>query len=170
MTDWKNEVYRAVYTHFKVDDEKSKYKLEISGYVKEASNAGDSLAGGEDSSTATASNSANSYHQSAAYTTGNMDPIRNTPAPLGQSHQNMPFSTFDSDNDMRFYDNCAQLFKSGWWFNQCFQANLNGIYYTYKNAFQQQQIRFLRNGLHWNSIDFYKSLKSTKMRIKPADD
>ncbi len=30
-----------------------------------------------------------------------------------QSHNNMPFSTFDQDNDMRFYDNCAMTYKSG---------------------------------------------------------
>jgi len=28
-----------------------------------------------------------------------------------QSHNKMAFSTVDSDNDMRFYDNCAQIFK-----------------------------------------------------------
>jgi hypothetical protein len=32
----------------------------------------------------------------------------------GQSHNHMSFSTFDSDNDLRFYDNCAQIFKSGY--------------------------------------------------------
>jgi hypothetical protein len=96
-----------------------------------------------------------------------------------QSHNNMPFSTYDSDNDLRFYDNCAQLFKSGWWFNACFQSNLNGIYYKYSNnehpnanrlrstkQEENSQLRFLRNGIHWNSIDFYKSLKSTKLRIR----
>jgi hypothetical protein len=146
-----------------LDDEKSKYKLDISDYFAN-STAGDSLG-----------DSVNAF----------------------QSHKNMAFSTYDSDNDMRFYDNCAQLFKSGWWFNACFQSNLNGMYYHYsevdetntnisnnnsgnKNSNQtnktrklrqeeNSQLRFLRNGIHWNSIDFYQSLKSTKLRIRRND-
>ena len=152
MTDWKDNVFLAEYGHFKVDDEKSKYKLEVSEISKK-SNAGDSLG-----------DSAN----------------------VGQSHNNMPFSTYDCDNDMRFYDNCAQIFKSGWWFNACFQSNLNGIYYRYSsnssqplladNKFKRQkqeenaQLLFLRNGIHWNTIDFYKSLKTTKFRIRRRSD
>jgi hypothetical protein len=153
LTDWKDELYIAEYLIFRVDDEKNKYKLEISGYLKNLSNSGDSLG-----------DTPNSFN--------------------GQTHNNMPFSTFDSDNDMRFYDNCAQLFKSGWWFNACFQANLNGIYYHYSSSSsnnnsnnnkgikkfnkpeEHSQLRFLRNGIHWNSIDLYKSLKTTKLRIK----
>ncbi len=153
MTDWKDDVYIAEYNSFKVDDEKSKFKLRLGAYKKEASNAGDSLG----------------------------DELN-----AEQSHNGMSFSTFDSDNDMRFYDNCAQLFKSGWWFNQCFNSNLNGIYYHYSNINTKKrsennnkskfarheenpQLRFLRNGIHWNSIDFYKSLKSTKLRIRRVD-
>jgi hypothetical protein len=148
MTDWKDEVYVAEYDWFRVEDEKSKYKLRLGEYKREASNAGDSLG----------------------------DELN-----AEQSHNGMQFSTFDSDNDQRFHDNCAQLFKSGWWFNNCFNANLNGVYYHYSNVntkkrsenkskFTRQeenaQLRFLRNGIHWNNIDFYKSLKSTKLRIR----
>ena len=155
MTDWKNDVFTAEYESFRVDSETNKYKLELVNYLSNTSSAGDSFG-----------DSLNSE----------------------QSHNNMPFSTFDSDNDMRFYDNCAQIFKSGWWFNACFQSNLNGIYYRYANPVENQmehgkqhvkdsrlrvvkqeenpQLRFLRNGIHWNSIDFYKSLKTTKLRIR----
>ena len=174
MLDWKNQVYKAFYRSFKIDDEKSKYKLNINGYVKELSNAGDSLSSGDETTaSASASSSQQQYQQqqqqqqqSNSYQApSNRHGVSN----MGQNHNQMAFSTFDSDNDMRFYDNCAQLFKSGWWFNQCFQSNLNGIYYDYKNSFHSQQIRYLRNGIHWNSIDFYKSLKSTKMRIRRRD-
>ena len=34
MSDWKNNVYTAVYESFKVNDEKSKYKLEVVNYLK----------------------------------------------------------------------------------------------------------------------------------------
>ena len=149
MTDWRDEIFYAEYQSFKIENEKNKYKLHVSEFLKN-STAGDSLADSQN---------------------------------LGQSHNNMHFSTFDSDNDMRFYDNCAQIFKSGWWFNACFQSNLNGIYYRYSSTFnktseskynkqrvdENTQLRFLRNGIHWNSIDFYKSLKSTKIRIKRND-
>lgn len=147
MSDWKNEVYVAEYSRFRIGDENHKYKLELGSYLKNMSTVGDSL--GE-----------NFY---------------------GQDHNNMAFSTYDSDNDMRFYDNCAQIYRSGWWFNACFQSNLNGIYYSYtdkvKNVSKHtrsnavlnddhSRLRFLRNGIHWNAIDLNMSLKSTKMRLK----
>ena len=146
MTDWKNQNHIAEYASFKIDDEKNKYRLEVSGYF-ENSTAGDSFG-----------DSMNTF----------------------QSHNHMAFSTYDSDNDMRFYDNCAQIFKSGWWFNACFQSNLNGAYYKYSDLDsstgisksrrlrqeENSQLKFLRNGIHWNSIDFYKSLKTTKLRVR----
>ncbi|KAH8389069.1 hypothetical protein KR215_004203, partial [Drosophila sulfurigaster] len=33
--------------------------------------------------------------------------------------ENMKFTTFDHDNDKNDYYNCADLFKSGWWYNDC---------------------------------------------------
>lgn len=142
MTDWNNEKYVAEYEKFRIDNERNKYKLELKRYLIKKSTVGDSF---NDNS-------------------NNM-----------QGHNNMPFSTFDSDNDMRFYDNCAQIFKSGWWFNDCFQTNLNGLYYQYSKALKYTNetesignpiMKFLRNGIHWNSIGFYNSLKSTKLRIR----
>lgn len=41
------------------------------------------------------------------------------------------FSTPDKDNDNNDaykYENCALTFKSGWWFNNCEDVNLNGEY------------------------------------------
>ena len=37
----------------------------------------------------------------------------------------MAFSTPDSDRD-KSESNCAKMYASGWWFNDCFGANLNG--------------------------------------------
>ncbi|ELU00678.1 hypothetical protein CAPTEDRAFT_37893, partial [Capitella teleta] len=42
-------------------------------------------------------------------------------------HNGMPFSTPGRDNEQSD-TNCAQKYGSGWWFNSCFEANLNGKY------------------------------------------
>lgn len=41
---------------------------------------------------------------------------------------NIPFSTPDRDNDMDKGGSCAASLGSGWWFNLCHLANLNGQY------------------------------------------
>ena len=38
---------------------------------------------------------------------------------------NMKFSTSDQDND-NSTNHCAQMYESGWWFNDCSVSNLNG--------------------------------------------
>ena len=42
----------------------------------------------------------------------------------------MKFSTRDRDNDNDAYYHCGRQDKSGWWFNGCSAANLNGHYYS----------------------------------------
>ncbi|KAG7270179.1 hypothetical protein CRUP_006102 [Coryphaenoides rupestris] len=42
---------------------------------------------------------------------------------FGWYHDNQVFSTPDTGNI------CSEISHSGWWFNQCFHANLNGVYY-----------------------------------------
>ncbi|XP_021379368.1 angiopoietin-related protein 7-like [Mizuhopecten yessoensis] len=43
-------------------------------------------------------------------------------------HNGMSFSTFDRDND-RYSQSCAMGSKGGWWYNSCYDANLNGAEY-----------------------------------------
>ena len=44
-------------------------------------------------------------------------------------NNNMKFSTYDSDNDTWHKGNCAtKYFSSGWWYNDCTQVLLNGLY------------------------------------------
>lgn len=38
-------------------------------------------------------------------------------------HDKQGFSTPDTGNI------CAEISHAGWWYNQCFYANLNGVYY-----------------------------------------
>ncbi|KAK7499084.1 hypothetical protein BaRGS_00009631 [Batillaria attramentaria] len=81
-----------------------------------------------------------------------------------ENHDGMPFSTKDRDNDGRYYDSCAEHFHGAWWFNNCFDSHLNGKYYHkgfHKNYFQ-------RDGIQWNTIHMYSSLKSVHMMLKPA--
>ena len=81
------------------------------------------------------------------------------------SHDQKAFSTYDKDNDDRFYDNCAEKYFGAWWFNDCFESHLNGKYYQYGN----HNNYFVRNGVQWNTIHSYSSLKFTEMMIKPND-
>ncbi|XP_060657384.1 angiopoietin-related protein 7-like [Drosophila nasuta] len=39
-------------------------------------------------------------------------------------HENIKFTTFDRDND-KDDGNCAVYFKSGWWYKNCYNCNLN---------------------------------------------
>ena len=45
------------------------------------------------------------------------------------SHNHMKFSTKDKDAD-NFRTNCAQVYHGGFWYNGCWSANLNGVYYN----------------------------------------
>ena len=37
----------------------------------------------------------------------------------------MKFSTPDNDNDKSSSTNCAAKYKSGWWYNACYNININ---------------------------------------------
>lgn len=76
-------------------------------------------------------------------------------------HNHAPFTTPDYDNDKATTGNCAGYFFSGWWFTNCYHANLNGIY---RPNGEELDIR----GIVWNewrSLNI--SLKSTEMKIRP---
>ena len=71
----------------------------------------------------------------------------------------MQFSTYDRDND-QWLNNCADMFDSGWWFNACFYANLNGVYRhgTTPNIWE---------GIIWNTFTTNsQSLKYADMKIR----
>ncbi|OWF39130.1 fibrinogen-like protein 1 [Mizuhopecten yessoensis] len=83
-----------------------------------------------------------------------------------ENHDGVRFSTYDTDNDRRPFDNCAMHYRGGWWYNDCFDSNLNGRYYQkgFHNNF------FRQNGIHWNSLHKYSSLKNAQMMVMPASD
>ncbi len=78
------------------------------------------------------------------------------------SHNGQKFSTYDKDQDSHSSINCAEMFKGGWWYKNCHDSNLNGLYYDSNN-----NIISVPNGIIWQSWlgDSY-SLKSTVLAIR----
>ncbi|ELU00679.1 hypothetical protein CAPTEDRAFT_76041, partial [Capitella teleta] len=79
-------------------------------------------------------------------------------------HDGLAFSTPDQDHDQHPDGNCAQLFQSGWWFNRCYWANLNGVYRASTDS-------YCTNGqcIAWKTAPGHRdvSFKKTSMWIKP---
>ncbi|XP_063418639.1 angiopoietin-related protein 7-like isoform X2 [Mytilus trossulus] len=73
-------------------------------------------------------------------------------------HNNMPFSTYDRDNDKSAH-NCAAYsdIKGAWWYNNCWRSNLNGKYF---NSHSLAGIRYHA----WRG--YYVTLKKSSMMIK----
>lgn len=68
------------------------------------------------------------------------------------------FSTPDMDNDNSKAKNCALNLKSGWWFNNCADVNLNGEYSQIKDASEK---------IYWvGTWGWDISLKETTMKIR----
>ncbi|XP_078575152.1 microfibril-associated glycoprotein 4-like [Branchiostoma floridae x Branchiostoma japonicum] len=79
---------------------------------------------------------------------------------MGRS-RSMKFTTTDRDNDKLKDKNCADLAKGGFWYNDCGDANPNGVYYLgeYESDFD--------DGIYWNGWHGPTySLKSIEMKIR----
>ncbi|MBN3293407.1 TENA protein, partial [Polypterus senegalus] len=72
-------------------------------------------------------------------------------------HNGQPFSTKDRDLK-KLVTRCAVSYKGGWWYKNCHEANLNGVYGNNNN---QQGI----NWLHWKGQNF--SIPFTEMKLRP---
>lgn len=82
-------------------------------------------------------------------------------------HNNQQFSAPDQDNDSSPEYNCAEQRKSGWWFNNCDSANLNGVYTTTQHG-QSAGNEAPWYYLYWGvSKKFDMNLKSVVMKIRP---
>ncbi|KAE8616379.1 hypothetical protein XENTR_v10008788 [Xenopus tropicalis] len=85
------------------------------------------------------------------------------------NHDQKFFTTPDKDNDRYPSGNCGSYYSSGWWFDACMSANLNGKYY--KNDYKG-----VRNGIFWGTwtgvsdehLNSYRqTFKFVKMMIRP---
>eukprot|EP00057_Strongylocentrotus_purpuratus_P023457 XP_011677931.1 PREDICTED: ficolin-3-like [Strongylocentrotus purpuratus] len=66
-------------------------------------------------------------------------------------HNGHQFTTLDRDRDGNADENCAILYKGGWWYNGCYWANLNGLWSNSDLS-----------GMSWNQ----RSLRDSTMEIK----
>jgi len=74
----------------------------------------------------------------------------------------MKFSTKDQDNDVSVL-NCAQRWKGGWWFNDCYRSYLNGDYRSDANSTSEWDDDFII----WTFKDNRYPLKFTEMKLRP---
>ena len=72
----------------------------------------------------------------------------------------LQFSTIDRDNDQKSSMNCAQEYSGAWWYKNCHQANINGLYLRGPHT-------TFANGVNWKSFrGHYYSLKNTEMKVR----
>ena len=76
---------------------------------------------------------------------------------LTSDHNNMAFSTKDTDND-RDSNHCALLHTGAWWYGTCYHSNLNGKYLGDK---------YDSRGVTWYHFKSYRSLKFAEMKLRP---
>jgi len=70
------------------------------------------------------------------------------------------FSTWDADHD-HFSGNCAEIFSGGWWYTNCYHANVNGVYQTPGPGATP-------SGIIWNTWEGWSySMESCYMWVQP---
>ena len=74
-------------------------------------------------------------------------------------YRNRAFTTRDQDNDLYYY-NCAVRNHGAWWYNGCYDANLNGDYNSAADTGVTLYNRDTRT--------YQYSLRYTQMKIRPV--
>ncbi|XP_052870780.1 microfibril-associated glycoprotein 4-like [Anopheles cruzii] len=73
-------------------------------------------------------------------------------------HKNMKFTTYDRDNDQNSSENCARIRQGAWWYSNCVQSHLNGLYMSGDDSRSMNWLTF-RNS--------YEGLAFSRMMIRP---
>ena len=81
------------------------------------------------------------------------------------THNGEAFSTLDDDNDSHTTVHCSETYKGGWWYKDCHDSNLNGVWYV-NGALADPNTPDGIIWQHWKG-DTY-SLKTTVMAVRPA--
>ena len=77
-------------------------------------------------------------------------------------HRGRPFTTKDQDNDT-WSKNCAVGNGGAWWYGQCYDSNLNGLYLHGQHSSKRA------DGITWNRWKgYYYSAKRAEMKIRPV--
>uniref|UniRef100_A0A6P7G800 Microfibril-associated glycoprotein 4-like isoform X1 n=1 Tax=Diabrotica virgifera virgifera TaxID=50390 RepID=A0A6P7G800_DIAVI len=80
------------------------------------------------------------------------------------SHVGSKFSTLDVDLDKRSEYSCAQKYGAAWWYNKCFDSNLNGKFMNI--VFSEEPLP--PYGLSWFTFsDPNENLAGSRMMIRP---
>ena len=79
-------------------------------------------------------------------------------------HNGQAFSTIDQDNDVHTTDHCAQTYKGGWWYKDCHDSNLNGVWYT-NGILADPQVADGIIWQHWTGDG--ESLKTVVIAVRP---
>jgi len=145
MSRHDGQVGQVSYSNFKVASEREQYQLQRADGFKDDTcgvKVGNSLAG--------------MNFGSQGY--GQKDIAKTV-------HVGMKFSTPDRDNDKNRRANCAQQDRSGWWFNSCSAANLNGFYHGGKYSAEETRTGEFDDGVLWNTWtnDKFEALTKTRM-------
>ena len=76
-------------------------------------------------------------------------------------HNGQQFTTYDNDND-NYSDNCGYYQQGGWWYNVCYNANLNGPHERPSLPGVSQH----NAKLEWHDGSGYQDLSSVEMKIR----
>ena len=75
------------------------------------------------------------------------------------SHSGRQFSTYDNDNDRSAYENCADQYKGGWWYDHCIVAHPTGVYY--------RSLKYTRTGITWYTVSYQQeTMKFIQFKIR----
>ena len=77
-----------------------------------------------------------------------------------KEHNGKTFTTKDRDNDNHPTANCAELYTGAFWYDNCHDVNINGIYYERNSG-------PISKGVIWEDWKTHLySLKKTEMKIR----